>query len=96
MTDKKIAIRVRGLGKKYTLGGSQEKYHTLRDTIVNSVKALFKRTPPAEGYWALKDVLFEVETGEVVGIIGRNGAGKLPFFLDSLNDYPSCFLRWNE
>jgi len=26
-----IAIRVRGLGKKHTLGGSQEKYHTLRD-----------------------------------------------------------------
>jgi hypothetical protein len=31
MTDKNIAIRVRNLGKKYTLGGSQEQYHTLRD-----------------------------------------------------------------
>src|SRR5271170_2580062 len=26
--------------------------------------------------WALKDVSFEVEEGEVVGLIGRNGAGK--------------------
>ncbi|MDO8871204.1 MAG: hypothetical protein Q7V05_00525 [Methanoregula sp.] len=34
MTDD-IAIRIRGLGKKYTIGGPQEKYHTLRDAIVN-------------------------------------------------------------
>ena len=29
-----------------------------------------------EEFWALKDVNFEVEQGEVLGIIGRNGAGK--------------------
>jgi lipopolysaccharide transport system ATP-binding protein len=61
-----IAIRVRGLGKKYTHGGSQEKYHTLRDAIVNSVKAPFKRfhhAPPAEEFWALKDVSFDVDMG---------------------------------
>jgi lipopolysaccharide transport system ATP-binding protein len=79
MNDKNIAIRVRNLGKKYTIGGPQEQYHTLRDAIVNSVKApfnRFSRAPPDEGFWALKDVSFDVEQGEVVGIIGRNGAGK--------------------
>src|SRR5205085_4213093 len=29
-----------------------------------------------ENFWALKDVSFEVQPGEVMGIIGRNGAGK--------------------
>ena len=29
-----------------------------------------------EEFWALKDINFEVNKGEIIGIIGRNGAGK--------------------
>ena len=34
------------------------------------------RVTKFEEFWALKDVSFEVQKGDVLGIIGRNGAGK--------------------
>ena len=73
-------IEVTGLSKQYRIG-TKVPYKTLRETLMNAVKSparLFRRNGSSENntIWALKDVSFEVQEGEVLGIIGRNGAGK--------------------
>jgi lipopolysaccharide transport system ATP-binding protein len=75
-------ITVEGLGKRYRIrhepGAPQ--YVALRDVIAEKLASPFKRRKGlprgAEDFWALKDVSFQVQPGEVLGIIGRNGAGK--------------------
>jgi lipopolysaccharide transport system ATP-binding protein len=80
-------IRVENLSKSYRLG--QIGSSTLRDDLARTWAKLRKQPDPllrigqedqanrqGESIWALKDVSFEVELGEVLGIIGRNGAGK--------------------
>lgn len=59
---------------------------TLRDRLTQQAKSFKHRLsspqkrdrPPnsIETFWALKDISFQVQRGEIVGIIGRNGAGK--------------------
>ncbi len=77
----KPIIRVQNLSKEYRIGAIQPPYQTLRESLTGAVRIPFsrrqdRRKPRFEKIWALRDVNFEVEPGEVVGIIGRNGAGK--------------------
>jgi lipopolysaccharide transport system ATP-binding protein len=74
----KLAIRAENLAKQYRIGGPQTQYRTIRESLVDILAAPFKRLKGStvETIWALEQVSFEIQHGEVVGIIGRNGAGK--------------------
>jgi lipopolysaccharide transport system ATP-binding protein len=76
-----IAIVAENLSKRYRLG-QHVGYQTIRESLVNVFSAPFRRNGHSASaqrgahMWALKDVSFQVEQGEAIGIIGRNGAGK--------------------
>jgi lipopolysaccharide transport system ATP-binding protein len=86
----RAAISVERLGKHYRLGKRQA-YATLREALGRTATAPFRmvtagarrltgraggagETSPS--IWALRNVSFELEHGQVLGVIGRNGAGK--------------------
>jgi lipopolysaccharide transport system ATP-binding protein len=82
------AILVEGLGKQFRIGARIRQADTLGETLaiaasrqLGRLRGLFRQgsqrdTRGIEKFWALRDVSFEVQPGEVLGIIGRNGSGK--------------------
>ncbi len=72
------AIQVQGLCKRYRLGQTM----TLRQRLASIIGKVQRggggetETNGGNEFWALRDVGFDVQPGEVLGLIGRNGAGK--------------------
>jgi len=83
-----LAIRVENLSKKYRLGvinrqmlvdqieswvarrlGRPDPHAKVFDKATN-------RMPTPYDFWALQDVSFEINRGDIVGVMGRNGSGK--------------------
>ena len=85
-----IALRVDNVSKSFRIAhqlqGAGRRYRTLREDLADIPKRLRARWRSGRGaassggrseeFHALRDINFEVQQGEVLGIIGRNGAGK--------------------
>jgi lipopolysaccharide transport system ATP-binding protein len=77
-----LAIKVQDISKRYRIGklvkktnGMNRAAKTLSAPFEYLISS-FQKPGEDEILWALKDVTFEVNQGEVVGILGKNGAGK--------------------
>lgn len=80
------ALRVQNVSKRYALGntlsGSLNLTETARRFAKSTMQKLRSLVQPGShlnetnSFWAVRDVSFEVQPGEAVGVIGRNGAGK--------------------
>ena len=76
MSSDDVAIRVKSLSKCYQLYDAPR--DRLKQFVAPRLQRLVGQGPKQyfREFWALKDVSFEVNKGEAVGVIGRNGAGK--------------------
>ena len=83
-----LAIRVENLSKKYRLGmiNRQMLVDQIESWVARKLgrpdphakvfEQATDRMPTPFDFWALKDLSFEIEKGDIVGVMGRNGSGK--------------------
>ncbi len=72
----KPVIQVENLSKRYRLGQAATLRQRLAEIAGRMRRGGGERAENGDAFWALRDVAFDVQPGEVLGLIGRNGAGK--------------------
>ncbi len=78
-------IEVHNVSKRYRIGSAQNQHSAFKQTLdifwepIKRLRSLARNQLPTDAdheIWALKDISFNVEKGETLGLIGTNGSGK--------------------